>query len=1059
VANAEFKVQPIDSAKALSILHLLQIQAEQRADATAVIAPERYPLSFRRLFLQAEETVRSLNALGIGRSDRVAVVLPNGPEMAAAFLAISSGATFAPLNPAYLTDEFEFCLSDLNAKALIVQSGTDSPALAAAKKYSIPVIELSPLDEAAGLFSLSGDPQASPHHDGFAESEDVALILYTSGTTAQPKMVPLTHANLLASAANIAATLRLTERDRCLNVMPLFHIHGLIGAVLSSVMAGSSVVCTPGFDPEKFFTWLEQFRPTWYTAVPTMHQAVLSCATQQKESLRHSSLRFIRSSSAALPLRVMQALAEIFRVPVIESYGMTEASHQIASNPLPPGTRKARSVGLPVGVEVAVMDDEGNLLDAGKTGEIVIRGKTVTSGYGNSPESNDENFKDGWFRTGDQGYWDKDGYLFITGRLKEIINRGGEKISPMEIDEVLKKHPSVLEAVTFPVPHPTLGQDISAAVVLRHRDTVTGEEIQRFAAARLAEFKIPRQVLIVNRIPKSAAGKIQRLGLPERLGLVTNSKDTDTTKGDLARPRTPLEEELSRIWSLVLGIQAGIHDNFFLLGGDSIQATRIISRVRGSSGVDLSFGTFFEAPTISAISQIVEAAQQKLRGEKALSLSTEEVGPLTYPQEALWFLDQLQPGDPAYNRPLFLRLEGKLQLAALERCLNEIIQRHAILRTVFPSQDGTPQQRITPYQPFSLPVLDIRALPESEQKAQARKLATEEARRSFDLARGPLIRCSLLRLKEDLHLVLVTMHHIVFDGWSVEIFLRELATLYQAFSAGLPSPLPALVVQYLDFARWQRELMNDERVKTHVEYWKRKLNGGIPLLSLPTDHSRPRIQTFNGASLSLRLSEDLSQALKAVSRQEEVTLFMMLLAAFKVVLCRYSGQEDIIVGTPVASRNHSMTEELIGLFINTLPLRTDLSGNPTFREFLARVRRTVVEAHAHQNIPFGKIVAGLKISRNANRAAVHQILFQLRNYPSYVGPLGELLMEEYEPETGTSLCDLSLTISEEKKGLECSFHYSTDLFEAYTIERMGAHFQKLLEGIVDDPSLKLSDLP
>jgi acyl-CoA synthetase (AMP-forming)/AMP-acid ligase II/aryl carrier-like protein len=395
------------------------------------------------------------------------------------------------------------------------------------------------------------------------------------------------------------------------------------------MMAGASVVFTSGFDPEKFFIWLKQFCPTWYTAVPTMHQAVLSCAAPYKETLRHSSLRFIRSSSAALPLRVMQELEEIFRVPVIEAYGMTEASHQIASNPLPPGTRKARSVGLPVGVEVAVMNDEGNLLDASKTGAIVIRGKTVTSGYGNSPEANDENFKDGWFRTGDQGYLDKDGYLFITGRLKEIINRGGEKISPIEIDEVLKKHPSVLEAVTFPIPHPTLGQDIAVLIVPREKDSITAAQIQSFAAARLAEFKIPRQLLIVNRIPKSAAGKIQRLGLAEKLGLVATSADTKTAEEHSVRPRTPLEEELSRIWSSVLGVQAGIHDNFFLLGGDSIQGTRIISRVRGLTGVDLSFGTFFEAPTISAVSRIVEEAQQKLRDKKGLSVSTEEVGPLT----------------------------------------------------------------------------------------------------------------------------------------------------------------------------------------------------------------------------------------------------------------------------------------------------------------------------------------------------------------------------------------------------------------------------------------------
>ncbi|TMA10410.1 MAG: AMP-dependent synthetase, partial [Deltaproteobacteria bacterium] len=414
----------------------------------------------------------------------------------------------------------DFYLPDLKATALIVQSEIDSPAKAVAQRRGIPVIELTPMLEAeAGIFTLTAYKGSRPIREGFAEAEDVALVLHTSGTTSRPKMVPLTQKNLLASANHIGTTLELTEKDRCLNIMPLFHIHALVGAVLASLMAGASVVCTSGFDAEEFFTWLGESHPTWYTAVPTIHQAALSCAAAHKEQLQRCSLRFIRSSSAALPPQVMQGLEEVFQVPVIEAYGMTEASHQISSNPLPPRPRRPGSVGISAGPEVAIMDEAGKLLSSGKAGEIVIRGANVMSAYANGSEANRESFTRGWFRTGDEGYLDADGYLFITGRLKEIINRGGEKISPREVDEVLMQHPAVSQAVTFAVPHSTLGEDVAAAVVQRAKMSVTEGKIQRFAAMRLAEFKIPRQVLIVQEIPKSATGKVERIGLAEELGL------------------------------------------------------------------------------------------------------------------------------------------------------------------------------------------------------------------------------------------------------------------------------------------------------------------------------------------------------------------------------------------------------------------------------------------------------------------------------------------------------------------------------------------------------------
>ncbi len=486
--------------------------------AEAIGAPERRSMTRGELVALVDRVGGALRGIGVGPQDAVAIVMPNGPEMAAAFLAVASSATAAPLNPAYRADEFDFYLEDLQAKALLILAGPDSPARAVAAKRGIRLVDVTPdLNGPAGAFTLSvpfadaGHPEPAPDH--------VALVLHTSGTTSRPKIVPLRHSNLVASARHIAATLALTPADRCLVIMPLFHIHGLIGALSSSLYAGASIHCPPGFNALKFFGWLDEAKATWYTAVPTMHQAILSRAERNADVLARRKLRFIRSSSSSLPPQVMRDLEATFGCPVIESYGMTEATHQMASNPLPPRPRKPGTVGIAAGPEVAIMDQGGKLLARGATGEIVIRGPNVTAGYANNPKANAEAFTNGWFRTGDQGVMDSEGYLSITGRLKEIINRGGEKIAPREVDEVLMDHPAVAQVVTFGMPHAKLGEDVAAAVVLKEGQAVTEPELRDFVAERLADFKVPRKILFLAEIPKGATGKLQRIGLAEKLGL------------------------------------------------------------------------------------------------------------------------------------------------------------------------------------------------------------------------------------------------------------------------------------------------------------------------------------------------------------------------------------------------------------------------------------------------------------------------------------------------------------------------------------------------------------
>ena len=496
----------------------------QAADGAAALAATGRPaLTHGALRALIGRTLDTLNGLGIGRNDRVAIVLANGPEMASCFMACASGVTSAPLNPAYRADEFEFYLSDLNAKALIVEAASTSPAIEVAAKLGVRLIDLM-VDEGApaGDFrlvardGLGGTPAAQ---GGMAEPDDISMLLHTSGTTSRPKIVPLSQRNLAASASHIARTLQFTAADRGLNIMPLFHIHGLIAGVLAPLAAGSQVFCTPGFNALKFFSWMDEARPTWYTAVPTMHQAILGRASKNLEVIARHPLRFIRSSSSSIPPQVIAELEQVFGAPLIESYGMTEATHQMASNPLPPAVRKPGTVGVAAGPEVAIMADDGTLLPRGATGEIVIRGPNVTRGYENNPKANAEAFVDGWFRTGDQGVMDADGYVSITGRLKEIINRGGEKVSPREVDEILMDHPAVAQVLAFGMPHPKLGEEVAAVVVLREGQSATERDLQAFVAGRAADFKVPKKILFMDEIPKGATGKLQRIGLAAKLGL------------------------------------------------------------------------------------------------------------------------------------------------------------------------------------------------------------------------------------------------------------------------------------------------------------------------------------------------------------------------------------------------------------------------------------------------------------------------------------------------------------------------------------------------------------
>lgn len=594
----------------LTISHLLRRQALQNPDAPAILAPGRKTLTYLPLLNQVLNTINQLRSLAVRQNDPVVIMLPNGPEMALAFLGVSCCAASAPLNPNYTQSELEFFLSDLNPRAILILEGMVTPAWRVAECMRIPIIKVVPEpDQPAGSFHFAA---TSPVHQMDVletQAEDIALILHTSGTTSRPKMVPLSQVNLCSSAEHILQTLQLSPNDRCLNIMPLFHIHGLIAAVLASLAAGASIFCTPGFYAPRFFNWLSETSPTWYTAVPTMHQAILARAAEHTTTIANYPMRFIRSSSAFLPPQLIAQLECVFNAPVIEAYGMTEASHQMASNPLPPKVRKPGSVGLAAGPEMEVMDEDGaQILLPGQIGEIVIRGPNVTRGYLNNQESSEKAFTNGWFRTGDQGYMDAEGYFFLTGRLKEVINRGGEKISPREIDEVLLDHPAVLQVVTFAIPDAKLGEDIAAAVVLCQKG-VKEKELREYAATRLAGFKVPRIIVIVDEIPKGPTGKFQRLGLAKLLGLDQEKQDNlqPDQRVSYTAPRTKTEQTLAAIWGQVLGRSlVGIYERWKDAGGDSMLALILLTQVNDMFSFDVSSIEFFDAETIAGQADLLD---------------------------------------------------------------------------------------------------------------------------------------------------------------------------------------------------------------------------------------------------------------------------------------------------------------------------------------------------------------------------------------------------------------------------------------------------------------------
>ncbi|HEX2188555.1 MAG TPA: condensation domain-containing protein, partial [Longimicrobiaceae bacterium] len=751
----------------------------------------------------------------------------------------------------------------------------------------------------------------------------------------------------------------------------------------------------------------------------------------------------------------------------LNPYGSTEATgitaHHFARADLSSYSSRSMPPGRPIAnASIYVLDGAGEPVPVGVTGELYLGGAGVTRGYRRLPGQTAERFLPDPFgrtpgarlyRTGDLGRWLPDGTIEFMGRGDAQVKVRGFRIELGEIEARLAEHAAVHEVVV--VARAREGEAGDPRLVAYYTgDQAGAAALRAHLAERLPEYMVPAAFVHMDALPVNPNGKLDRKALPE--------PEYAPAEETYVAPRTPVEEVLAGIWAEVLGVERlGVHDEFFSMGGHSLLATRVVSRVREVFGVELPLRALFEGPTVAEMAGRVEELRRAGVPVLPPVVPTERTEPpLSFAQERLWFLDRLRPGEISYNLPFALRLRGALDVNALERSLGEIVRRHDALRTVFVERGGTPRQVIAPFGGFRLTVIDLAHLPEETREAEVQRELVAEggAARPFDLSTGPLFRVSLLRLGAQEHVLLLSQHHIVSDGWSMGVLYRELSALYAAYREGRESPLPELPVQYADYAAWQREQVEGAVLERQLAYWRERMAGAPELLELPSDHPRPPVQTYRGETVPVELSLELLERLQALGRSEGATLYMTLLGAFQVLLSKYSGSEDVVVGSPIAGRTRREVEELIGFFVNTLVLRTDLGGDPSFREVLRRAREVTLGAYEHQDVPFEKLVAELQPERSLSHTPLFQVIFTLQTAGGEGVALPGLEVSEVEAERVSAKFDLSLVLTPTSRGLRGGLTYPTDLFERGTVDRMLGHLERVLKQVAADPDVRLSEL-
>jgi amino acid adenylation domain-containing protein len=1051
---AEFNDTTTDAANDKSIHRLFEEQVE-RTPLGVAVAFEQQRLTYAELNARANQLAHHLRTAGVGPGVLVAICLERSLEMVVGLLGVlKAGGAYVPIDPFSPAERLAFMLKEVGAPVVLTQQRVLG-------RIPEGVGAILCLDSAWDAVALNSDANPSIT----ATVGDAAYVIYTSGSTGQPKGVIVEHSGLSNTVNWIIKTLDLSPGDSCFLKTPItFDAAGR--ELFPTLLAGATlIIAEPGRQGD--CRYLAETMRSEGISILHCVPSLLRLLVEESAFDDGLKLRAVMCGGEALPVQLVTRFQHRSKAKLYNVYGPTEASID-TTYWLCEGVTADSSIpiGRPIpNSTIYILDDLLRPVPIGAAGELHIGGIGLARGYLNRAELTAEKFIPNPFssevgarlyKSGDLARFQADGNIEYLGRIDHQVKIRGFRIELEEIEAVLRGHPAVREAAVMAQEDPSGERRLVAYLVTDQERPATTNDLRIFLQEKLPEYMVPADFMTLDALPLMPNGKVDRRALP-----ISDRRLAETDR-PFVSSRSPTEELVVQIWSQILNLERiGIHDNFFHLGGHSLLATQVVSRLREAFQVDLPLRRIFELPTVAGLAESIELTRQagnKLAAPPILPVPRDGDLPLSFAQQRLWFIDQLDPGNSVYNFPAAVRLIGPLDLTALEQSLNEIVRRHEVLRTTFLTVDGRPAQVIAQTSAVTLALVDLRALSEADRETEVQRLAISEARCPFDLTKGPLLRASLLQLGEQEYVGLLTMHHIVADGWSSGVLIREMAVLYQAFSSGKSSPLIDLPIQYADFAHWQRQWLRDEVLEVQLDYWKRQLSGAAQL-ELATDHPRPPMQTFHGARQTFALPGNVTARLKTLSRQQGVTSFMALVAAFKVLMHRYTGQDDIVVGTPIANRNRLEVESLIGFFANTLALRTDLSGNPTFIELLRRVREVCLGAYVHQDLPFERLVEELHLERDLSRNPIFQVMFVLRNASGQVLEMPGLTMSPLEVDSGTTHFDLILHMNETEQELSGELVYNTDLFEPDTIARMLEHFQTLLEGVVADPAQRLLNLP
>jgi amino acid adenylation domain-containing protein len=1075
-----------DYALTRSVSRFFEAQVEATPEAVAACG-ENEQVSYRELNGRANQLAHYLQKQGVGPDTRVGICIERSVEMLVAVLGVlKAGGAYVPLDPAYPQERLAFMLEDSQARMLLTQERL----VKGLPPYAGQLVCLDTGWEAIAA-------ETTEEADSRAEPDNLCYVIYTSGSTGQPKGVAMTHralSNLIEWQHN---ELRLEPGAITLQLSSL-SFDASFNEMFSTWVSGGTLVLIPEEsrrDPVALMTLLarqgvERLLPPY----AALQQLADSSTDEGRAVLK---LREILSTAEQLHLSpsIVRMMSGMKDCVLHNEYGPSE-THVVTAFTLAGAPDKWPAlppIGRPIAnTQIYLLDTQMQSVPVGVYGELYVGGASLARGYLNKPEMTAERFVPDpcgqapgarLYKTGDLARYLPDGNIEYVGRIDQQVKIRGYRVEPGEIEVALKQHPLVSDAAVI-VREDEPGQKrLIAYWVTRENAALKVSDLFGFLRQRLPEYMIPSAYLELEALPLSPNGKIDRRALPApdrtRPGLVA----------EFVAPTTIEEEIVAGIWANVLKLErVGVRDNFFELGGHSLLATQVVSRIRDTLQVEIPLRRMFEAPTVGGLAAFVkEALREGAQIEQSPPVVRRALlapPPVSFTQQRLWFTDQLEPGSSTYNIPAAIRLDGRLDVAALERSLNEVVRRHEALRTNFRSDDGKPVQVIHKAEPLTLPVIDLSALcaPDEQMtdraEAEALRLTSEEVRRGFDLRHDSLLRVSLVRVSDDLYVLLLTMHHIISDAWSMNVLVREVTALYEAYRDGQESPLRELQIQYADYALWQREWLTGEVLERELGYWKNQLAGAPKTLELPLDRPRAAARAHRAGAVAIELSRELTEGLQALSRREGATLFMVLLAGFKALLSRYSGQRDIVVGTSVAGRTRGELEDLIGCFINTLAMRTEVAGELNFSELIRRVREVVIDGQTHQDMPFERLVEELSPGRSLDSSPVFQVMFALDNTGRASGATPIVLAAEpVERDMGLeenalpedvpvaaahaprAKYDLNLVLGEAGGGISGALEYDTDLFDEKRIKRLGSHYVNLLQAVVADAGARIADLP